>query len=110
MPSIVKGQTIRVIVANADALAKRKDVIARFMHGLSRGDRLHVFDNPQVHQRLCGVRRRRPSRWPSACATISSRSRCSEPDEIKGLDTLMPEAVVAEIHHGAADGGRNSPS
>ena len=29
--SIVKGQTIRVIVANADALAKRKDVIVRFM-------------------------------------------------------------------------------
>lgn len=29
--SIVKGQTIRVVVANADALAKRKDVIVRFM-------------------------------------------------------------------------------
>ena len=29
--ALVRGQTIRVIVANADALAKRKDVIERFM-------------------------------------------------------------------------------
>src|SRR6266849_2709960 len=29
--ALVRGQTIRVIVANADALAKKKDAIARFM-------------------------------------------------------------------------------
>src|SRR6476620_7919999 len=29
--ALVRGQTIRVLVANADALAKRKDVIERFM-------------------------------------------------------------------------------
>ena len=84
--SIVKGQTIRVVVANADALAKRKDVIVRFMTGLSRGDRLHVFgDNPQVikdYAEFVGVpeplaKRVRDDFFPKSLLW---------PDEIKGLE------------------------
>src|SRR4051812_38902505 len=46
--SIVKGQTIRVVVANAEALARRKDVIARFMQAYREAIDYMYSDNPQV--------------------------------------------------------------
>ena len=46
--AIVRGQTIRVIVANADALAKRKDVIHRFMQAYRETIDYMYGDNPQV--------------------------------------------------------------
>jgi NitT/TauT family transport system substrate-binding protein len=90
--SIVKGQTIRVVVANADALAKRKDVIARFMQAYREAVDYMYSDNPQVmrdYAEFVGVsealaRRVRDDFFPKSLVW---------PDEIKGLDTLMPEAV-----------------
>ena len=88
----MKGQTIRVIVANADALAKRKDVIARFMQAYREAIDYMYSDNPQVmkdYAEFVGVpeplaKRVRDEFFPKALVW---------PDEIKGLDTLMPEAV-----------------
>jgi NitT/TauT family transport system substrate-binding protein len=90
--SIVKGQTIRVVVANADALAKRKDVIARFMQAYREAIDYMYSDNPQVmkdYAEFVGVsealaRRVRDDFFPKSLLW---------PDEIKGIDTLMPEAV-----------------
>ena len=90
--SIVKGQTIRVIVANADALARRKDVIVRFMQAYREAIDYMYSDNPQVikdYAEFVGVseplaRRVRDDFFPKSLVW---------PDEIKGLDTLMPEAV-----------------
>jgi len=90
--SIVKGQTIRVIVANADALAKRKDVIARFMQAYREAIDYMYSDNPQVIKDYAEfvqvpeplAKRVRDDFFPKSLLW---------PDEIKGLDTLMPEAV-----------------
>ena len=73
--ALVRGQTIRVVVANADALAKRKAVIERFMQAYRETIDYMYSRQSAGHQRLCGVRRACRSRWPSACATSSSRSR-----------------------------------
>ena len=90
--SIVKGQTIRVIVANADALAKRKDVIARFMTAYREAIEYMYSADPKVikdYAEFVNVpeplaKRVRDEFFPKALVW---------PDEIKGLDTLMPEAV-----------------
>jgi NitT/TauT family transport system substrate-binding protein len=88
----VKGQTIRVVVANADALTKRKDVIVRFMAAYREAIDYMYTDNPQVmkdYAEFVGVsetmaKRVRDEFFPKSLVW---------PDEIKGLDTLMPEAV-----------------
>ena len=46
--ALVRGQTIRVLVANADALAKRKDVIERFMKAYRESIDYMYSSNPQV--------------------------------------------------------------
>src|ERR1700726_1753216 len=46
--AIVRGQTIRTIVANADVLTKRKDVVARYMQAYRETIDYMYSDNPQV--------------------------------------------------------------
>src|SRR5215510_7419810 len=46
--ALVRGQTIRVIVANAESLAKKKDAIARFMDAYRETIDYIYSDNPQV--------------------------------------------------------------
>jgi NitT/TauT family transport system substrate-binding protein len=90
--SMVKGQTIRTIVANADALAKRKNVIMRFMQAYRESIDYMYSDNPQVikdYAEFAGVseavaRRVRDDFFPKSLVW---------PDEIKGLDSLMQEGV-----------------
>ncbi len=94
--AIVRGQTIRVIVANTDALAKRRDVIARFMQAYRESIDYMYSDNPQVikdYAEFVGVpesvaKRVRDDFFPKALIW---------PDEIKGIDTLMPEAVTLKF-------------
>jgi NitT/TauT family transport system substrate-binding protein len=90
--AIVRGQTIRTIVANADALARRKDVIRRFMQAYHEAIEYMYSDNPQVmkdYAEFVGVsetvaRRVRDDFFPKSLVW---------PDEIKGLDSLMQDAV-----------------
>ena len=90
--SIVRGQTIRVVVANADSLATKKDAIDRFMQGYRETIDYMYSDTPQVikdYAEFVGVpeamaKRVRDEFFPKALVN---------PDEIKGLDSLMPEAV-----------------
>jgi NitT/TauT family transport system substrate-binding protein len=90
--SIVKGQTIRTIVTNADTLAKRKDVLLRFMQAYRETIDYMYSDNPQVLKDYAEF-----NNMPEAMAKrvrddFFPRS-IIDPDAIKGLDTLLPEAV-----------------
>jgi NitT/TauT family transport system substrate-binding protein len=90
--ALVRGQTIRVIVASADALAKRKAVIARFMQAYRETVDYMYSDNPQVIKDYAAfvnvpeaiAKRVRDEFFPKSLLA---------PDEINGLDSLMGEAV-----------------
>ena len=94
--AIVRGQTIRVIVANAQFLAQRKDVAARYMQAYRETIDYMYGDNPQVlkdYAAFAGVseamaRRVREEFFPRALV---------EPDAIKGLDSLMVDAVALKF-------------
>jgi NitT/TauT family transport system substrate-binding protein len=94
--ALVRGQTIRVIVANTDALAKRKDAIDRFMKGYRESIAYMYSDNPQVmkdYGEFAGVaeivaKRVRDDFFPKSLVA---------PDEIHGLDALMAEAVTLKF-------------
>ena len=88
-------------------LQTRKPVDRPLHEGVSRDDRLDVLGRSRGAQDLCRVRRHLGRRWPSARATSSSPRRRSIPDQIVGLDTIVQDAVDAQVHGGAAD-ARNS--
>ncbi len=94
--ALVRGQTIRVIVANADALAKRKDAIGRFMKGYREAIAYMYGDNPQVMKDY--------GEFAGVTAAVAKRVRDDffpkslvDPDEIHGLDSLMAEAVTLKF-------------
>jgi NitT/TauT family transport system substrate-binding protein len=90
--TLVRGQTIRVLVANADVLAKRKDVIERFMKAYRESIDYMYSSNPQVitdYAEFAKVpepmaKRVRDEFFPMSLVN---------PDKIHGLDSLIPEAV-----------------
>jgi NitT/TauT family transport system substrate-binding protein len=94
--ALVRGQTIRVLVANTDALAKRKDAIGRFMKGYRETIAYMYGDNPQVmkdYGQFAGVseavaKRVRDDFFPKSLV---------DPDAIHGLDALMAEAVTLKF-------------
>jgi NitT/TauT family transport system substrate-binding protein len=90
--ALVRGQTIRVIVANADGLAKRKDAITRFLDAYRETIDYMYGDNPQVIKDYAEfvkvpeamARRVRDEYFPKALV---------DPDQIHGQASLMQEAV-----------------
>jgi NitT/TauT family transport system substrate-binding protein len=90
--AIVRGQTIRTIVANAQVLEKRKEMVERYMQAYRETVDYMYGDNPQVlkdYAAFAGVseamaKRVRDEFFPRALLM---------PDEIKGLDSLMADAV-----------------
>src|SRR5262249_23859165 len=94
--AIVRGRTIRVIVANSEALAQRADVVARFMQAYRESVDYMYGDNSQVikdYAEFVGVpeplaRRVRDEFFPKSLIW---------PDEIKGLGSLMEEAVALKF-------------
>ena len=90
--SIVRDQTIRVIVANAEALEARKEVFRRFMQAYRESIDYIYGDSPKViadYAAFVGVpdsmaRRVRDDFFPKSLV---------DPDHIRGLDVLMQEAV-----------------
>jgi NitT/TauT family transport system substrate-binding protein len=93
---MVRGQTIRVVVAIAEALAKRKEVFNRFMAAYRETIAYMYSDNPQVikdYAEFAGVsetvaRRVRDDFFPRSLV---------EPDEIHGMDSLLAEAVTLKF-------------
>ncbi len=94
--ALVRGQTIRVVVANADALAKRRDAIGRFMKAYRETIAYMYSDDPRVmkdYGEFAGVseamaKRVRDEFFPRSLL---------DPDEIHGLDGLMAEAVTLKF-------------
>jgi NitT/TauT family transport system substrate-binding protein len=90
--ALVRGQTIRVLVANADVLAKRKDVIERFMTAYRESIDYMYSSNPRVitdYAEFAKVqepmaKRVRDEFFPKDLVN---------PDQIHGLNSLMREAV-----------------
>jgi NitT/TauT family transport system substrate-binding protein len=94
--TLVRGQTIRVLVANTDALAKRKDAISRFMQAYRETIAYMYSDNPQVMKDY--------AEFVGVTETVAKRVRDDffpkslvDPDEIHGLDSLMTEAVTLKF-------------
>jgi NitT/TauT family transport system substrate-binding protein len=89
--AVVRGQTIRVIATTADALAKRKDVIVRFIDAYRETLDYMYSPDPKVIQEY--------AEFAGMTPDIARRTRdffpkeLLNPDQIRGLDLMMPEAV-----------------
>jgi NitT/TauT family transport system substrate-binding protein len=90
--ALVRGQTIRVLVANADALVKRKEVIERFMKAYRESIDYLYSSNPQVIKDYAEFARVSEPLAKRVRDEFFPKSLVN-PDQIHGLDTLIPEAV-----------------
>jgi NitT/TauT family transport system substrate-binding protein len=90
--TLVRGQTIRVLVANADVLAKRKDVIERFMRAYRESIDYMYSSNPQVIADYAEFARV-PEPMAKRVRDEFFPKGLVNPDQIHGLDSLMSEAV-----------------
>jgi NitT/TauT family transport system substrate-binding protein len=94
--SLVRGRTIRVVVANAQVLAQRADAIARFMQAYRESIDYMYGGDPQVikdYAEFVGVPE--PLAWRVRDEFFPKT--LIWPDEIKGLDSLMEEAVTLKF-------------
>jgi ABC-type nitrate/sulfonate/bicarbonate transport system substrate-binding protein len=90
--TLVRGQTIRVLVANADALVKRKEIIERFMKAYRESIDYLYSSNPQVMKDYAEFARVSEPLAKRVRDEFFPKSLVN-PDQIHGLDTLIPEAV-----------------
>jgi NitT/TauT family transport system substrate-binding protein len=90
--ALVRGQTIRVLVANADALVKRKEVLDRFMKAYRESIDYIYSPNPQVMKDYAEFARIAEPLAKRVRDEFFPKSLVN-PDQIHGLDTLIPEAV-----------------
>jgi NitT/TauT family transport system substrate-binding protein len=90
--ALVRGQTIRVIVANAQALEKRKDAITRFMDAYRETIDYMYSDNPQVFKDYADFVKV-PEVLAAQVRNDYFPKTLVDPDAIKGIDGLMKEAV-----------------
>jgi len=93
--SVVRDQTIRVLAVNADTLAKKRDQLVRYMNAYRETiDYMYSSDQAikdyaefaKIDEAM--ARRVRDQFFPR---------NILQADEIKGLDTLMPEAVTLKF-------------
>jgi NitT/TauT family transport system substrate-binding protein len=93
---LVRGQTIRLDITNADALAKRKDALARFMDAYRETIDYMYGNNPQVikdYAAFVGVsediaKRVRDEFFPKSLL---------DPDKIAGIDIINADAVTLKF-------------
>jgi NitT/TauT family transport system substrate-binding protein len=94
--ALVRGQTIRVVVVNAETLKTRKDVIERFMQAYRETIDYMYSSDPQVIKDYAEfvkvpeamAKRVREEFFPKSLIN---------PDAIHGLDSLIPEAVTLKF-------------
>jgi NitT/TauT family transport system substrate-binding protein len=93
--SSFKGQTVRVNIANLDALKNKKAVIDRYMKAYRETvDFMYADDKAlEIHSSWLGIpvdlsRRTRDGFFPKAAI---------DPDKIVGLDLVMPDAVAMKF-------------
>jgi len=93
--NVFKGQTVRLLIANAQALQSRKPVIDRFMQAY-RETIDYMYGNPaalKVYADFVGIseakaRRTRDDFFPK---------RAIDPDRIIGLDSIVQDAVALKF-------------
>ncbi|MFN3659348.1 MAG: ABC transporter substrate-binding protein [Pseudolabrys sp.] len=89
---IVKGQTIRVIIANADALKNKKDVIRRFMQAYKETIDYMYSDNPKLFADYAEFAKVTPELAKRVRDQFFPKSLL-QMTEIRGLDQLLKDAV-----------------
>lgn len=90
--AIVRGQTIRVMVANAEALKNKKAIIDRFMAAYRETIDYMYSDKPEVIANYAEFAKTTPALAKRVRDEFFPKSLI-DPDKIVGLDTLVPEAV-----------------
>ncbi len=90
VPSL-RGQTIRVNIANADSLKARRDVFVRFMQGF-RETIDWMYADPKALDLYAAYRKTSLRNATRMRDEFFSRAAV-EPDAVKGLDGLMADAV-----------------
>lgn len=90
--ALVRGQTIRVLVANAKVLKDRKDVLERFMRAYRESIDYMYSDSPQVIKDYAEFARVQEAMAKRVRDEFFPKTMVN-PDQIHGLDTLIPEAV-----------------
>ena len=89
--SVFKGQTVRLVIANAQALAQKKDIIDRYMKAY-RETVNYMYSEPKALEIFAEfnqisvetAKRTRDGFFPKSAI---------DPDTIVGLNTVMPDAV-----------------
>jgi NitT/TauT family transport system substrate-binding protein len=90
--TLVRGQTIRVLVANTDFLTKRKAVLDRFMQAYRETIDYMYSENPQVLADYAEFARITPAMAKRVREEFFPKALVN-PDHIHGLESLLPEAV-----------------
>ena len=85
------GQTIRVLIVNADTLKNRKDAVLRFVARLSRGGRLDVFE-PGCAAALCREDQAPEALIKKSIAKYHTKD-AMQTDAMKDIDGIMRDAV-----------------
>ncbi len=89
----IGGQTIRTIIANADALKNRQAVIKRFMQAYAETIDYMYSDNPQALADYAEFAKITPALAKRVRDEFFPRS-ILQMSEIKGLDALLTDAVA----------------
>lgn len=89
---IIGEQTIRTIIANADALKNRKDVLRRFMQAYRETIDYMYSDNPQVLKDYAEFAKITPALAKRVRDEFFPKSLL-QMTEIKGLDQMLQDAV-----------------
>lgn len=87
----LRNQTVRMIVANADALASNRDAIVRYMKAV-REITAWIYDDPAGLKTLAEVSKI----GEAVTARVRSEflpKEATDPDRIAGMDEIMPDAV-----------------
>jgi len=93
--AVVRGQTIRVLATRADVLDKRRDAILRFVDAYRETYEYAYGDDSKAVADFAD--------FAGISVDIARRTRemfskpMLAPDEIKGLDIMMPEAVALKF-------------
>ncbi len=93
--TVFKGQTVRLLIANAQALAARKPVIDRYMKAY-RETVDYMYNDPAALKVY--------AEWLNISAAKAKRTRDDffpresiDPDRITGLDTIVKDAVALKF-------------
>jgi NitT/TauT family transport system substrate-binding protein len=87
----LRDQTVRMIVANADALARNRGAIVRFMQAV-RETTAWIYDDPAGLKTLAEVAKISEPVAVRVRAEFLPR-QATDPDRIAGMQEIMPDAV-----------------